>query len=417
MQPTLPNIEQCEIAPDGHDLPDGWKWVRFGTIATIGSRQVSPLEEPYKHYIHIGPENIESETGRLLNLRTAEAEELISGKYLFDQHAIVYSKIRPNLNKVCTPDFIGICSADAYPIWPDTNIITKHYLAEYMKAALFVKQTVATSMRSGMPKVNRDDLVRVWVALPPIKEQNALACFLNDWQKAANSTEKLIETKNRYKTALAEQLLKGQRRFPEFSGEWQEVEIGNLFTEIERPVVWDDEEFYNLISIRRRSEGLFFRGETQGKTIKTKTLKTTRTNDFLISRMQVVHGAWGRVGEDFDGYHVSDSYTTLVPKSEAQIDVRFFDMLSRTPFLYRLARISSHGVHIEKMTFNIDLFLEKKILIPRTLKEQRKIAEVLGLLDEEIALLRRELEALKRQKQGLMRQLLTGKVRVKEFAR
>ena len=44
------------------------------------------------------------------------------------------------------------------------------------------------------------------------------------------------------------------------------------------------------------------------------------------------------------------------------------------------------------------------------------MADALSLFNEEIVLLRRELEALRQQKQGLMQKLLTGQVRVKEFA-
>ena len=87
-------------------------------IVKIQSGQVSPLEEPYSEMIHVGPANIESNTGRLLNLKTAKEENLISGKYLFNSSMVLYSKIRPNLNKVTIPSFEGICSADMYPIIP-----------------------------------------------------------------------------------------------------------------------------------------------------------------------------------------------------------------------------------------------------------------------------------------------------------
>src|SRR5437879_625467 len=57
----------------GHrPLPEGWRWIRFQEVAVLGSGQVSPLDEPYRSYPHIGPENIESGTGRILGLRTAQ---------------------------------------------------------------------------------------------------------------------------------------------------------------------------------------------------------------------------------------------------------------------------------------------------------------------------------------------------------
>ena len=71
----------------------------------------------------------------------------------------------------------------------------------------------------------------------------------------------------------------------------------------------------------------------------------------------------------------------------------------------------SQGLVSDTLNCKFPSFAKIKVTIP-SIPEQRKIAEVLGLMDEEIALLRRELEALKRQKQGLMQKLLTGEVRV-----
>jgi type I restriction enzyme S subunit len=78
-----------------------------------------------------------------------------------------------------------------------------------------------------------------------------------------------------------------------------------------------------------------------------------------------------------------------------------------------LAYICSHGVHIEKMTFNLEDFLHEKITIPLAVEEQMKIVGVLSACDREIELLQKQLEALKEQKRGLMQKLLTGEVRVK----
>jgi type I restriction enzyme S subunit len=78
-----------------------------------------------------------------------------------------------------------------------------------------------------------------------------------------------------------------------------------------------------------------------------------------------------------------------------------------------LAYICSHGVHIEKMTFNLDDFLHEKITIPPTIEEQARIAGVLSTCDRELELLEKQLAALKEQKRALMQKLLTGEVRVK----
>lgn len=79
-------------------LPEGWDLFYFGEIAKVGSGQVDPKQEPYASMIHIGPENIESGTGRIVSPQRCSDLGLISGKYEFDEKAVIYSKIRPHLN-------------------------------------------------------------------------------------------------------------------------------------------------------------------------------------------------------------------------------------------------------------------------------------------------------------------------------
>jgi type I restriction enzyme S subunit len=110
---------------------------------------------------------------------------------------------------------------------------------------------------------------------------------------------------------------------------------------------------------------------------------------------------------------VSDSYVVLVPLDSKKLRIEFLNYLSQTRYLRHLAYLACHGVHIEKMTFNLEDFLEEKILIPPTIEEQDRIVRVLAACDHEIELLRRQLAALKEQKRGLMQKLLTGEVRVK----
>ncbi len=91
----------------------------------------------------------------------------------------------------------------------------------------------------------------------------------------------------------------------------------------------------------------------------------------------------------------------------------FFAWLAQTRRLIRLARVSSTGVHIEKLIFDPDVFLRESIRLPADLAEQQKIATILDTADQELTLLRRQREALDQQKRGLMQRLLTGKIRVR----
>ena len=139
-------------------------------IVKVKSGQVSPLEDPYCDMVHVGPANIESNTGRLINLKTAKEENLISGKYLFDSSMVLYSKIRPNLNKVTIADFEGICSADMYPLIPSKSI-DKKFLLFILKQKEFLSYAIANSGRANIPKINREALLEYSTILPPLSLQ------------------------------------------------------------------------------------------------------------------------------------------------------------------------------------------------------------------------------------------------------
>lgn len=210
-----------------------------------------------------------------------------------------------------------------------------------------------------------------------------------------------------------QQLLTGKMRLPGFNDEWQAFRLSSLLKQISRPVEFDDDTVYQLISVRRRSEGIFLRARMPGNNIRTKQMYLARTGDFLISKMQIVHGASALVTEKFDGMHISGSYIALKVDDNNKLDVGFLNWISKTPYFYHLTYLASYGVHIEKMTFSLRLFLKSKIAIPKDVKEQRRIAEVLSSADDEIAAEENKLTAIEKQKRGLMQKLLTGEVRVK----
>jgi type I restriction enzyme, S subunit len=266
---------------------------------------------------------------------------------------------------------------------------------------------------TNLASINATQLRQFPIFLPPMREQIEICRILKCCENQIDQCLRVIDSKRLLKKALMQQLLTGKRRFKEFKEPWRKVRIGEVLEEVSRPIEFDDEVLYELISVRRRSGGIFSRENLYGREILTKNLYTAKAGDFLISKMQVVHGALGLVTPEFDGKAISGSYIAMVSKNSKVLDMEFFNYLSQMPLMYRLAYISSYGVHIEKMTFNLDLFLKEKILIPPTSDEQARIVSVIDAAQCEIKVLETQLEAIKLQKRGLMQKLLTGKVRVK----
>jgi type I restriction enzyme S subunit len=183
-----------------------WEKVSLQRVIEIASGQVDPTKPPYCDLPHVGGENIEAGTGKLLNLRTAKEDGVISGKYAFDEHDILYSKIRPALNKVAAPDISGVCSADVYPIRPCCEMLRREFLVYLLRSESFVKYATKHSGRGKIPKINREDLFAYDAMLPTPAEQEYIASFLSSLDERINLQSQKLEDLQNHKIGLMQQL-------------------------------------------------------------------------------------------------------------------------------------------------------------------------------------------------------------------
>lgn len=261
--------------------------------------------------------------------------------------------------------------------------------------------------------VSKTNLSKVILPLPPPSDQRAIAHVLSLMDSAINQNNQLIVQKELRKKWLMQNLLTVKKRLKGFEGEWKEYRIEELFEKVYRYVEWNDKSIYKLVSIRRRFGGLFERGDFFGHQIEVKKIKSIHHNDFLISKRQVSHGAWGIVSPEFHGRKVSDEYDCLIVKNDKKLFIEFWDWYSKMPIMRHHAFLASNGVHIEKLIFDFDTFKRRRIIIPPSKEEQTAIAQVLQAADKEIQLLKAKTEKLREQKKGMMQVLLTGKKRLK----
>lgn len=159
-------------------VPESWEVSPFDEALQIAQGQVDPKVEPYASMLHIGPENVEPGSGHLLECRTARELGLISGKYEFTPGSIVYSKIRPYLNKVVMPAFRGLCSADMYPLKACEGFEAR-FLFHYLLSEFFLRQAVPHQLRTGIPKINRDQLASTSVPKTSSPEQAEIVAILD----------------------------------------------------------------------------------------------------------------------------------------------------------------------------------------------------------------------------------------------
>lgn len=207
---------KAEMKDSGVDwigkVPSGWVAGRFKDVAMVRANLVAP--DLYMDYPQIAPENIEKGTGKLLGYGTVRESGIISGNHLFKKGQIIYSKIRPILNKLVIADFDGLCSADMYPIDVLGDL---RFVFYQMLAPVFVNQVAAiVGMRVKMPKINQEELSAVGMVIPPLVEQRAIADYLDaecaKIDKMAELVTREIELYKKLKRSLINEVVTGKRK-------------------------------------------------------------------------------------------------------------------------------------------------------------------------------------------------------------
>ena len=195
------------------DIPVHWSLIPFKWRCRVQSGQVDPQEPEYAEMILIAPDHIESGTGRLYQVTSAEEQGATSGKYLCQKGAILYSKIRPGLQKVTLYDDECLCSADMYAIDSGRHLV-REYLFYFLLTYAFTAYADLESLRVAMPKVNREALGVVRIPIPSLDEQGEIAWFCKevgqDYHDASARVRDSIGRLEEYRAAQITAAVTGQ---------------------------------------------------------------------------------------------------------------------------------------------------------------------------------------------------------------
>lgn len=181
-------------------LPEGWELSELGRVCTIPERQIPPNELSKFEY-YVGLDQIESNSGRIVDYKKTRDVGLKSSKFAFDSSCVLYGKLRPYLNKVAIPEVAGICSTDILPLHPVSKTVSKEYLYFYLRSPTFVETATEKSTGANLPRIARESLLRIKIPLPPISTQRKIAeilvrldQLLRRRQQANQLSGKLIES-------------------------------------------------------------------------------------------------------------------------------------------------------------------------------------------------------------------------------
>jgi type I restriction enzyme S subunit len=185
------------------ELPEEWEWARFFEVNTVKSQLVPALEYPNEQ--QVAPDSIEKNTGKLLAHRTVVEAGAKGPNNRFTKGQLLYSKIRPSLNKVVIAPYDGLCSADMYPI---NSYIKTSFMLYLMLSETFLVQVRKAENRVKMPKLNLDSLGSFLIPIPPLAEQEKIVQKISKLFSLCEITKSTIRDAQLVKVNVTDSLTK-----------------------------------------------------------------------------------------------------------------------------------------------------------------------------------------------------------------
>jgi len=379
---------------------DDWEQRKWIDSIDISTEMVDPTSSEYADMPHIAPGNIESFTGRILdNVKTVKEEQLISGKFRFRPDDVVYGKINPQLGKYFYASVDGLTSADAY-VFKGKNGTTQNFLFSLLQTNEFFKYSVSVSKRSGMPKINRDELNAYRFFSPNEEEQDKIGDLLLGIDNLITLHQRKYDKLVMIKKSMLEKMFpkngqtKPEIRFSGFTDDWEQRKLGECFSE--RIKSMPDGELISVTindGIKKFSE----LGRHDNSNEDKSKYKKVCIGDIAYNSMRMWQGASGY--SPYEGI-VSPAYTVLSPK--ANVFSRCIAYQFKLPQMTHIFQINSQGITSDNWNLKYPALSEIRICISKNVEEQKQVAGLFVALDHLITLHQRELEKLNKIKLSML---------------
>lgn len=402
-------------------IPEEWEVKPLGQVAQIISGGTpSTLNPEYWDggIMWCTPSDITATSGKYLEA----TERTISQKGLQSSSA---SLLPPGSLLLCTRATIGDVKIATQPTATNQGFKSLVIDAEqadnefvYYQLLTFKDELIQRGVGSTFLEVSRKDVASLFIPLPPLPEQQAIAGALGDVDSLLAALDRLIAKKRAVRAAAMRDLLTGRVRLPGFEGEWEFHKLGEFGF------------VYSGLSGKRKAD--FGQGEKKYIPF-LNVIYNTVINPSYLERVSILPGErQNRVQKD-DVFFNSSSETPEEVGMCAVLLENINDIyLNSFCFGFRVAdndnlnslfiayffrsptgrqKLYPLAQGVTRYNLSKTNLLSVDFLIP-SLPEQTAIAAVLSDLDAELAALERERAKWQSIKQGMMDDLLTGRVRL-----
>lgn len=314
-----------------YELPNGWEWKNLGNVTTELSSKNQALQCHDKPYLSL--ENIESFTGNIINYKTVKESNIIGTCSNFNSNSVLYSKLRPYLNKVATPNFDGVGTTELIVFLPEENL-DKQYLAHFLRSGSVVAKIDASSYGAKMPRASSKFLRALDIPIPPLLEQQRIVSKLDLLFKKIDKSIELHQKNRDEADAFMGSVL--NEVFEELEEKYGLIKISEIISKTKNvnPITEEDKSFtyIDISSVNNKSFKIEEPKYLIGKEAPSRAKKEVKIGDIVFATTRPNLKNIAMVTEDYDNPIASTGFCILRVNERNRNEYLFFYLLTNKLF-------------------------------------------------------------------------------------
>lgn len=226
-------------------MSNEWIKMSLGKVAPADSIPLPPLDTIVWN---LSLEDIEGGSGRILDRKYCLVSELGSAKCRFDKSHVLYSKLRPYLNKVVVPDSVGVGTSELIPMRPNPEKLDREFLAFYLRSQEFLDYAVSHTRGANLPRISMQALWSHEIPVPNLSEQQRIVSRIKECMERVDEIRMLQAEASKEADSLFEAFVEAQ-----VEPEWTWQPIFEITTEVRNGWSWKESPTGQPIHVLRLS--------------------------------------------------------------------------------------------------------------------------------------------------------------------
>ena len=203
-----------------------WSSVALGAICPAKPLKKTSVDDKQDVW-QLNLDQVESNSGNILFKVKAPYSEAGNSTHWFGDQHVLYSKLRPYLNKVVLPDELGLATTELVPLLPDPKRLDRKFLGYYLRSNEFVNWVNGQVAGAKMPRVSMKVFWEHEIPLPPLAEQKCIATILDKADAIRRKRQQAIQLADQFLRAVFLDMFGDPVTNPKG---WEAIKLGDIGT-------------------------------------------------------------------------------------------------------------------------------------------------------------------------------------------